>query len=272
MPHSTSSAPVEDLKVTDYIESPYTNADWEVLGKAPGKEEFIPMQVENIFVESVTINSMFEDYGGVPEHQTETRWHLPEGMDYETQEALAKKQEMVDAQFVKLRPEELEEIKRKSFTAGKEEGVSSTVESNLNRMQGLENRLEGLISDVHKQLAEIEQSTARSGMELVLAICRKIIGTAVDINPEYIIDILKQAINKSGTSTIRTIRVSAEDMEFIDVIGVRKMISEYDGSWDFEADPTVKSGCIVETSSGEIDFQLDAAWERIKDKVLTVAR
>jgi flagellar biosynthesis/type III secretory pathway protein FliH len=49
-------------------------------------------------------------------------------------------------------------------------------------------------------------------------------------------------------------------------------MKEYDGSWSFVQDETIRAGCVVETSSGEVDFRLDQAWERIKDNVVKVLR
>jgi flagellar biosynthesis/type III secretory pathway protein FliH len=61
-------------------------------------------------------------------------------------------------------------------------------------------------------------------------------------------------------------------MEFIEVVGVKKNLRGFDGTWNFESDPTIKSGCVVESSAGEIDFQLDKAWERIQTAVVRAAR
>ena len=32
---------------------------------------------------------------------------------------------------------------------------------------------------------------------------------------------------------------------------------EFDGSWNFEADETIKAGCVLESSAGLIDLQID---------------
>jgi flagellar biosynthesis/type III secretory pathway protein FliH len=61
-------------------------------------------------------------------------------------------------------------------------------------------------------------------------------------------------------------------MEFIDLIGPKRLLKDYDESWTFEAEPAITAGCIVESSAGQIDFQLDAAWNRIKDNVLKAVR
>jgi len=53
-------------------------------------------------------------------------------------------------------------------------------------------------------------------------------------------------------------------------MGIARMLKEYDGTWLFEADEGIKSGCVVETSAGVVDFQLDQAWERVAGNVVRV--
>ena len=112
----------------------------------------------------------------------------------------------------------------------------------------------------------------RQAVELALQVARKIIEQAVEINPEYIIPIIREAITSSGSAIIRKVRISPQDMEFVEYAGLRKQLKEFDGSWDFEADESIRSGCIVETSASQIDYQLDKAWERVRDQVVKVIR
>ena len=112
----------------------------------------------------------------------------------------------------------------------------------------------------------------RHAVELAVDMARNIIEGAVEINPEYIIPIIREAIQMAGGATIERVRVSPEDMEFIEVIGVAKRLKEHDGSWNFEADPEIKSGCVVDTSAGQVDYQLDQAWARARDEVLKLTR
>ena len=88
------------------------------------------------------------------------------------------------------------------------------------------------------------------------------------INPEYITQIVKEAVRSVGGASILRVRVSPEDMEFIKVVGLSEQLGELAKGWAFEADATIKSGCIVDSSAGEADFQLDRAWERIRAGVI----
>jgi flagellar biosynthesis/type III secretory pathway protein FliH len=112
------------------------------------------------------------------------------------------------------------------------------------------------------------QALEASAVKLAVEIGEKIVGHAVEINPEYITNIVRQALGKAGGAAIKTVRVSPQDLEFIQVVGVAKQLKEFDGTWAFEADDTIRAGCVVSTSAGEVDFQIDKAWERMRDAVL----
>src|SRR5690606_16120529 len=117
-----------------------------------------------------------------------------------------------------------------------------------------------VLKDLARQIEERITQTEKDAVALALEISKKIIDTTVEVNPEYLVHIVREALGQAGAAAIRKIRVSPQDYEFIEVVGLRRQF-ESEGSWDFEADETIRSGCIVETSGGEIDFQLDRAWE-----------
>ena len=41
--------------------------------------------------------------------------------------------------------------------------------------------------------------------------------------------------------------------------------------WTFEPDESIHIGCVVVTAAGEVDFNLDKAWERIRKQALSPA-
>ena len=119
---------------------------------------------------------------------------------------------------------------------------------------------------------EAARKVESEAVKFSVEIAEKLVGHAVEINPEYILPIIREALSKAGTANINRVRVSPEDFEFIEVVGVRKVIQEKEGSWDFEADETIRSGCVIDTSAGEIDFRLDEAFKRIADSVVRIAK
>ncbi len=251
----------------DFVETPYEDATWEVVGEIKDSGEFEPMEIEALGTDGKQITDpMFADYGGFPTAIAGKRWHLPEHL------SVAKKDREAEAQEepgkIALTEAEVEALKAEAFASGRSQGFSEAEKANAARVAQAEARVGNLINDLAAQLKEHMIGAERSAIDLSLAISKKIVDGAVEINPEYIVPVVNQALSLAGGASIRKVRVSPEDMEFIQVIGVGKHLKSFDGSWQFEKDDSIRSGCVVETSAGEVDFQLDAAWERIKDNVL----
>lgn len=261
----------ENISQSNYEETPYEDASWEIVDQLEENPQFAPMELPVLPGQEFVIDPMFANYGGIPEKKTETRWHCPqdEMMSSETPE------ERRERELSELRAEyeaKIEAARQEGMELGRAEGMEAAVEQNTERLSAMESAIRQVFDDIQKQVNEALVGVEKSAVELSLQIAQKLVGTAVEINPEYIVEIVKEAIDQTGTAIVKKVRVSAEDLEFIDVLGVRKLIKEYDGSWDFEADDAIRSGCVVETSAGEIDYQLDVAWNRIKENVVKVVR
>jgi flagellar biosynthesis/type III secretory pathway protein FliH len=250
--------------------SPYGDSSWEVVGEPPRPEEFYPMQVPQLKSESSMVDPMFADFGGRGVSSDAERWHLPEHLAHEGKTGGKKAEE--DSSLLKLAPEELERIKQEAYEAGRLHGIEEIAGTQSEKLQRIETSVHSVINDLRVQIEEIAVAVAKRGSELALAVGKKIIDGAVEINPEYIVKIIEEALRLAGGATIRKVRVSKQDMEFIEVIGVSKMLKEFDGSWVFEADETIRAGCVVETSAGEVDYDLDHAWDRVRDNVIKVVR
>lgn len=269
--HPRAARIIDCSSQEDFRETPYEDCNYEVVGDVLENQDFIPMDLQVVTNEDLKIDPMFADYGGVPQSESVKRWHLPGELSFQSLETQAEEVEEVIPQ-VSLTEEELEAIKTEAFEQGKAEGMAITVEEQAARFKDLEQKVLAVTEDMQTQVSELVGQASQQAVQFALAISKKLVDTAVEVNPEYIIEIVNEALSLAGTASIQRVRVSPQDMEFIEVVGVRKHIQGFDESWDFEADETVRSGCIVDTSAGEIDYDLDQAWERIQDNVMKVLR
>ena len=259
------------LNQQSYKETPYEDATWEIVGQFTAEEDFAPLEFAVLQGAAASIDPMFADYGGRAKSDATRRWHLPEELAYQAPQSREQQEEVVDER-IKIEPQELERRLAEAEARGRLTGLEEAISENLERMRSHEDHLANLVGDLDAHFRERLAVVEKEALELTLAISRKIISHAVEINPEYIIQIVQEALRHGGGAKIKKIRISAQDMEFVEVIGIDKRIKEFDGTWQFEKDDTIKSGCIVETSAGEIDYQLDRAWERVQDNVLKVIR
>ncbi len=270
-----SDPPVQELSQETYRESQYEDVSWEIVGEFLNQERFEPLgfQVVNVDV-GATTDPMFADYGGIPDDRTSERYHGADKMTFNPGKRsvtnLVEEQEVqFEARLDEMQKEfeaKIEAAKREGFEAGR---LAATEEIDQ-RNKVIEDRYAQVLEDVGLQISDNIKQIENQSVDLSVQIARKLIGTCVDINPEYILDIVRESIRLSGGAVIQSIKVSPQDHEFLTLLNLPKQFKEYDGTWQFERDDTVASGCIVITSGGEVDFQLDAAWERIKEKVARV--
>lgn len=254
------------LNQSSYEESAYADSSWEVLGDLVKNDTFTPMEITVLGGGAPLVDPMFADYGG--------RTEIGHGgsFQYGGGTAATEKEDPNEKRRIKILPEELEakleEARRSAYAAGKAEAEQAAVQ----RSTATEQRLHGVLQDLVGQINESLERMEKDSVNLSLHVAQKIINQAVEINPEYIVPLVRDGIAHAGGATIKRVRVSPQDMEFIEVVGVARQLKEFDGSWHFEADASVKNGCIVDTSAGEIDFQLDRAWERVRDNVVKTVK
>lgn len=255
-----------------FQETPYYDQTWEIVGAPPQELVFTPMEVKVVGDAHVALDPMFRDYGGRVTSDAPSRWHLPpELAAAQSKELEAKKESIVDTR-VQVEPAELEQMKAQAHAEGLEKGRSEEHARQQELLASVGGRLQTILESTQAQMEQSIAGLEQAAVSLALAISKKIIGQAVEINPEYIIPVVRDALKLAKGATIKRVRVSPQDFEFFQVVGFQTEIKGFDGTWSFEADPKVESGCIVDCSAGEIDYQLDKAWGRIQDSVLKVLR
>jgi flagellar assembly protein FliH len=235
----------------------FDSADWEVVGDLNARPRFQRQKLEVIETAEVEGDPLFRTFDA-----SKKRVKLG---DNPAQEVQAKAEPMISAkEAAKL----IAEAEAKGRAAATEEAK----QLRDSEIKGLESRFGSIFQSLHdssvKQASEIEKYS----LEVAVKISKKIIDQAVEINPEYIVDILREALKYAGTASIKKVKVSAQDLEFIEVMGLSKKLKEFDGSWAFEADENLKSGCVIETSAGEVDFNLEKSWERIAESVVRIIK
>jgi len=257
---------------TSYAPTEYADNDWEIVGPISDTETFVPLAVEVLKGEEKVLDPMFRDYGGISSSQSGKRWHLPEDLAYKTEEAAREQAAKVVQETQTLTLDQIEAMRAEAFKAGSESGRTQALQEAEAQHTLVSQKMSTLFQDLTKQTQDLIAVTEVQAAMFAIDIARKIIDDAVEINPEYIQKIVHEAIELSGSATIKKVRISPADMEFVEYINLKQKAKEFNGAWEFEADETIKAGCIVETSAGEIDFQIDKAWERVRDNVVKVIR
>lgn len=174
-----------------------------------------------------------------------------------------------DEERIALQAEHEKQLQEMTAALQQEITAEVALESDA-KLKAIEERYRTIIDDMEGQIRQEVEAVERRAVEFAIQVTRKLVGTIVEIHPEYILQILKEAVKMTGGATIKAIRVSPQDLEFIKMLSPDRQCKEFDGSWSFTSDDTIRAGCVIETSSGEVEFDLDKAWERIKESVTKV--
>jgi flagellar assembly protein FliH len=126
--------------------------------------------------------------------------------------------------------------------------------------------VDGVVAAEERFLAAAELRS----VELALALAEKIVGAALDIQPELVVEIVTGALRRSIERDRLVVEVNPDDVELVrasvtetaDRLGV--------GRLEVVAERRVaRGGCVVRTTEGEIDAriseQLDRAGELLRD-------
>jgi flagellar biosynthesis/type III secretory pathway protein FliH len=126
-----------------------------------------------------------------------------------------------------------------------------------------------LLEDFKAQSREMLQDYERKAVELAFLIARRMVGTVAETQRECVLSVIREAMQSVGSATIEAVRVSPADFDFLVNQGAAAQLkAASDAPPVFVSDETIKAGCVIKTSSGEVDFDLEAAWNRLYSKMV----
>ena len=275
----------ERQKVSTYKPSSFQVTQFEALTEVPPVEQFRMAEWQLIEGGAKTIDPMFEVYDDLvaessvseseeadnsPEGDSppSQEWDLGEEQDPRVRELMDELRE-AQRQRAELEAEHERQIEALKVSVADDSRAEATRDSD-EKLKAIEERYATLIEDMNAQIREGLEGVERRAVEFAVQVAKKLVGTIVEINPEYVLEVIKEGVKLTGGATVKSIRVSPQDLEFLKMLAPEKQFKEFDGSWSFQGDETIRAGCIIETSSGEVEFDLDKAWERIKESVTKV--
>lgn len=166
---------------------------------------------------------------------------------------------------VQLDEAKLREALQESYEQGRTDARQEVVEVQLQ----LEERYRLLWEDMQTQLDEALRLNEIKAVELALQVAKRMVGSVVENQRDYILQVIQEAIKLTAGAEISAIRVSPQDYEFLKLgeYGDKKKVVAGDPI-SFVSDESIRAGCVLVTTAGEVDFDLDKAWERIRAKAL----
>ena len=172
--------------------------------------------------------------------------------------------ERIDAEIGALRreaEEELEEARCRAETIRQEAREAG-------RKEGLEECMRKL-AKARAEYSRLRDQGEQEMVELAFHIARRLVGKAIEMQPEIVRDIVGEAlVNARGHDQIVVLihpddhdRVEAARDEYVRAL---EGVPVY-----FEADPSLeRGGCVIETESGRIDARLETQLQVLREALL----
>lgn len=145
-----------------------------------------------------------------------------------------------------------QEAHKAGYAAGYDEGTARA------RMEAA--RLNSLVENLEKSLAELDRDVAAEMVALVVEITRHILRQALALNPEIILAVVREALTRLPQHHA-AIHVHPEDAAL-----VRTYIGEqldHAGQRLVEDGQIARGGCRIEAAGSQIDATLETRWRRV---------
>lgn len=278
----------ETPRLSTYAPTPYVDEHWAVLNAGEERHGFMPLELSAVSASLPQSDPMFEDYTsqvagryvvgepgglstsrhGAGQHDEEAASRRGDSLLEQSSAESQNDPDVIVVEAAKIAADDLERTIAEARAAALAEGrEAARAEANA-RMDALETRFAATLEDLKTQVAESVAAAEERAAELALCVARKLMGAAAESSPEYLRPLLKEAIAAAGNAEIRRIKVSPKDYEALKDLPRESLGAGSAAGWTFEPDESIHIGCVLVTAAGEVDFNLDKAWERIRKQAL----
>jgi flagellar assembly protein FliH len=156
----------------------------------------------------------------------------------------------------------LESVRKEGFTKGMQEGFTVGMEQAKQQIQQEREDLQALMHGFGDALKAMDEQISGEILTLALDISKAMLKLKLQVNPEVIIPIVRDAIRYfPHLQSSGRILVHPEDAKLLRAY-MADELAEY--RWKVQEDHTVeRGGCVVETQANEIDATNETRWKRI---------
>ena len=165
-----------------------------------------------------------------------------------------------------------EEGHRLGLEEGRLAGIAQIEQEMASRIEEANAKAERVLEMAKQEQKETVMKSERQILEIALAVAEKVVHAKLSEDASFIIEIIKNALEKVKNQRKITIKVAMDDYEFV---MQSKLVFENMLDSDFEltllADRLIeKGGCVIESESGTVDARLKTQLDGLKKAVQDV--
>ncbi len=166
-----------------------------------------------------------------------------------------------------------EEAYKQAYQLGLEEGREKAYQETSEEFSRKLSMLDHLVGSIESLKPDLISFNESHIVHLAYVMAKKIAMSEIEERRDIILSVVKQAIEAAQSEESITIRVSTDDLAFID--GIRdKLGKEFESMKraKFEGvDSVLSGGCIVETNYGDVDAtveqRVNKLWDSLSNKI-----
>ncbi len=157
---------------------------------------------------------------------------------------------------------EKEEAYRAGFEDGRTDGLKGGQEQSRDEID----RFQSIVEDLTTQWKDLYKNADMELVELVLAVARKIIGSAAEVRQEPVLLAVQECLGYLQDKLRVVVKVHPDDLETVrrhrndwleSLEGIEQLLIEGDSGIS-------RGGCVVETPKGDVDAQIEERLERLR--------
>lgn len=151
----------------------------------------------------------------------------------------------------------------KGFAAGEKDGL----QAGEKKIQGLAKELTAVVHSLAGLRRELVERYEDEMLDLVLAVCRKIIYCEVSLDSRVIRETVRHILDDAPAGQPITLRLHPKDMEAVEGLISSDAVSSTDmNRVSLKADTSVsRGGCRMETPHGDMDAVIETRMRRVYD-------
>jgi flagellar assembly protein FliH len=164
---------------------------------------------------------------------------------------------------------EAERIRAEARASGHAEGLAAGLAERRAEVDAALAALSSAAGDVAALRESAASALERDAVELALALCEKLVGGALAVSPERVVDVVRGALRRLAERRRVVVLVHPDDLELVRA-AAGGVVAELGGieHCDVQAERRVgRGGAIVQTDEGQVDASVETQLARARELV-----
>lgn len=166
-------------------------------------------------------------------------------------------------------PVDARQVREQAEARGYEDGYAAGLAAAREQIDAGVSALHTAAAGLETMRDELATAIELDALELGMNIAERIVGAALEVQPERVRDVVRGAVRRIADRHHITVIVSPEDLEVFSA-SIDELRNELGGieNCDVQADRRVgRGGAIIRTTEGEIDVRVETQLARVRELV-----